>query len=299
MSRIQEAIKKAAREQRLESDSGYLTAESILSASHAVAAATRTVRPSTDRISKPLEIPESVHLDWHPDKNRVLFGDENTNPIAREQFRSLRMKLSEFREQKGLHTIAVGSALPGDGKTFVSVNLAQAFAALRDSKVLLIDCDMRRGSAASLLGGRTSPGLSEYLLGEQSLGNVLQRGTSGSLSLISSGRHIAEPGELITDIRMKQLIQQMRSTYDWIVVDTPPVIQFSDACVIAGICDGTLLVVKAGATPVQLAQRAVDAFKRHCLLGTILNRADTAASLGRYYAEYHTPSQQAMTVGAK
>jgi protein-tyrosine kinase len=299
MSRIQEAIRKAAREQQFESGNDYTTAESILSASHAVAAATRTVRPSATRVSEPLEMPDSVCLDWHPDKKHMLFGDENMNPIAREQFRSLRMKLSELREQKGIRTIAVGSALPGDGKTFVSVNLAQAFAAQRDSKVLLIDCDMRRGSAAGLLGARTSPGLSEYLLGEQSLQDVLQRGTGGSLSLISSGRHIAEPGELVTDVRMKQLIQQMRSIYDWIVIDTPPVIQFSDARVLAGICDGTLLVVKASATPVQMAQRAADAFKAHCLLGTILNRTDTASSLLRYYAESYTHPQQAVETGTK
>ena len=288
MSRIQEAIRKAAREHQLEPSNDYTTAESILEVGQA-AAASRATRTGPLRPQEPIEMPKETLVDWHPNDRQMFFNAEDGDPVAREQFRSLRMTLSELRAQSGVRVIMVGSALPGDGKTFVATNLAQAFAAQRDSRVLLIDCDIRHGSVAEVFGARKSPGLSEYLLGEKSLQDVLQRGVNSRISLISSGRYMAEPGELVADSKMQTLIQHMRQSFDWIVIDTPPVIQFSDASVLAGVCDGTLLVLKAGTTPVRMAQRAAELFKGRNLLGAVLNCADTASSLGPYYVDYYRP----------
>jgi capsular exopolysaccharide synthesis family protein len=286
MSRIHEAITKAAKDREAKTSFEPATVEEILSAGYLAGRGTRTppsAGPDNDSRVQPIVC---THEMWDPDKRRVLFCSDEADAVVREQIRSIRTKLSRLHEVQKTNVIAVCSAISGEGKTFVAVNLAYALAAQRDGKVLLIDCDLRRGSAADYLAARSTPGLAEYVVDQQPLRDVLQTGSNSRLYLIASGRRVAEPGELVGDSRFSGLIQQCREMFDWIIIDTPPVVQFSDATVIANLCDGVLLVVRGGSTPVSIAKRAVQAFNEGAILGAVLNCTDIVASLSKYYNYY-------------
>jgi protein-tyrosine kinase len=287
MSRIHEAIRKAVRERAAKSEP--ITAEDIFGVSYLLAEKSRPAATRQESIADG-ELAPGGEEEWAPDKQRMLFVSDAVDGAAREQFRSLRARLSHLQKQSGLKVLLVASALPGEGKSFVAANLAHAFAVQRESKVVLVDADLRRGGLASLLGARPMPGLTEYLQAKQSLAEVLQVGMDGSLHFIPSGKTIGEPGELVGGSSMRELIAQLRASYDWVVIDTPPAVQFSDAPAIADLCDGVLLVLRAGATPVKLARRALHVFKRQTILGTVLNRCEEPEVPSKYYGVYERMS---------
>lgn len=282
MSRIHEAIRKIAKDRQPGTGSTMATVEEILSTSSMVAAGVDAAR--NDREPDKIQILFSRQEVWKPDQQRVLFCSESSNTSAREQFRSMRTKLSHNAQNTKILTI--GSALSGEGKTFIATNLAYALAANGDSRVLLMDTDLRRGCIADILGAPAIPGLAEHLQNGTPIEDVLQTGPNSNLYVITSGSRIAEPGELIANARFCKLMAQCRSAFDWVVVDTPPVIQFSDANTIANLCDAVLLVVKADGTPVHLAKRALEVFSEHVVLGAVLNHAEIDSSVASYYNYY-------------
>lgn len=290
MSRIHEAIRKAALEQRYASPGTLTSVEEILTTSYAVTgkgpAGAKNGHGVDGGVDDGNILQRCETVDWRPDKRYMLFASETPDLPGREQFRALRTNLSMIAEQRELKVVGIASALSGEGKSFVSANLAHSLAIQREQRVLMVDCDLRRGTLAGLLGARPGPGLTEYLRGGNSLASVIQHGSGSGLYLIPSGERVQEPGEMITSSGLGQLLAQLRPLFDWIVIDTPPTIQFADAGVIADLCDGILLVFGAGMTPVQLAKRAARELKNHVLLGAVLNRGDEAKQNAKYYSYY-------------
>ncbi len=114
--------------------------------------------------------------------------------------------------------------------------------------------------------------------------NIIQAGSLKNLYLIPCGKRTSKPGELIGDSRFPALIEQLRPVFDWIIIDTPPVVPIADARTIADLADGVLMVVNASSTPAQLSKRATQEFPRESLLGVVLNR--TSEPSATYYSEY-------------
>ena len=223
--------------------------------------------------------------DWSLNVNNLIFLSDETNAVSQELFRTLRSRLYQLRGTNSLEVIVVCSAVPGEGKTFVSANLAHAFAQQSDRRALVIDADIRRaGGLSTLLGAPSTPGLTDYLLGEQSAENIIQTGPLENLYFIPCGKRVATPGELIGNSKFVALIEQLRPAFDWIIIDTPPVLPISDARAIADLSDGVLMVVNARSTPAHLAKRGVREFRRDSLLGVALNRMADPPSA--YYAGY-------------
>jgi len=179
--------------------------------------------------------------------------------------------------------VLVTSALPGEGKTFVTSNLAQSLVRQRERRTLIIDADLRLSSLHIPLGAESSPGLSDYLLGELDEFAVIQRGRDENLFLIPGGKSIANPTELLANGKFERLIERLSPVFDWILIDSPPTVPVSDSSIIAKFSDGVLMVVRAGSTPYDLAQKACEAFQDRPLLGAVLNRADARAGYGGYY----------------
>ncbi len=223
--------------------------------------------------------------DWSPNENNMIFLSDQTNAVGQELFRTLRSRLYQMRGTGSLQVIVVSSALPGEGKSFISANLAHAFALQSDRKALVIDADMRRaGGLSTVLGAPSTPGLTDYLLGEQGAAKVIQAGPLKNLYFIPCGRRVPKPGELIGESKFGALIEQLRPAFDWIIIDTPPVLPISDARVIADLSDGVLMVVNARSTLAHLAKRAMQEFRRDSLLGVALNR--TSETTATYYSKY-------------
>jgi capsular exopolysaccharide synthesis family protein len=218
-----------------------------------------------------------------------------------EQFRGLRSQLYKFRDQGPLKTILVSSGMPAEGKTFVAANLAMSLARNMNNKVLLIDADLRRPSLHSILGTTKTPGLTEYLAGVAELYDVQQRNQNPTvieagfvrsipnLTLIPGGAGGDNASELVTSHRLEDLVATLAPLFDWILIDSPPVLAFADAIDLARAVDSVLLVARGASTPFDVAQRAQAAFSNSRILGFVLNAVKDAPRNGSYYYYYGRP----------
>lgn len=132
--------------------------------------------------------------------------------------------------------------------------------------------DLRAPSVHSMLGAPSTPGLTEYLLGESDEFAIFQRSSLGNLFFLPSGRPVKNPLELLGNSRLKALLERLNPLFDWILLDTQPALPVSDASLLSGLCDGVLLVVLGGSTRYDLADRAKQEFQNR-VLGVVLNRA--------------------------
>src|SRR5579862_749222 len=228
-----------------------------------------------------------AHPTWHLDPNVNVFFNPNLSVHGAEQFRTLRSRLYQLRATQPLRTLLVTSAIPGEGKTFVTANLAQAIVRQPDRRALIIDADLRCTRLHLPLGAPTSPGLSDYLRGEADEMAVIQHGQEGNLCFIAGGVEVTDPSELLSNGRLKKLLDRVAPIFDWVIVDSPPCVPVADASILANICDGVLLVVRAGTTPSEIAQRAREELKGKNVVGVVLNAVDESAAYGSsYYQGY-------------
>lgn len=234
---------------------------------------------------------------WHPDPHRILFSSGDPYAPGTEAFRTLRSRLAHLRDKQSLHKVLVSSAVPGEGKTFVATNLAVALVQRRGTTVLLIDGDLRRSSVHELFGAPVAPGLTDYLLDEAAESDCIQKGAYDNLYLLAGGRAVANPADLLATNRLGQLLNKVAKSFDWIIVDSPPVVPFSDATVLMRHCDGVLLVVRAASTPWEMAQKARNEFRGASLLGAVLNGAEPGTVHGRGYDSYYGKGSTAVRKG--
>ena len=300
MSRIHEALKKAEQERAAvvtaETEAVPLQTESasaVLPARNA-----EMPLPSGDILSRTvLSAPGSgeylrfddlrvrcAHPIWHLDPNVNVFLNADSSARGSEQFRTLRSRLYQMRTNQPLRTLLVTSAIPTEGKTFVANNLAQAVIRQPDRRALLIDADLRRSRLHVPLGAPSSPGLTDYLRGTADLISIIQQGQEGNLCFIPGGNEVTNPSELIANGRMKVLLDRLAPIFDWIILDSPPCLLVADPSVLADICDGVLLVARAGVTPATTAQRACQELRGRNLIGVVLNALQDSHT---YHSDYY------------
>lgn len=222
--------------------------------------------------------------DWHLDPDVNIFHKSDMTEPGSEQFRTLRSRLYLLRgkNKKQLRTLLVTSAIPAEGKTFVANNLAQAIVQQPDRRVLIIDADLRRSRMHMALGAPFAPGLTNYLRGEADEMAVIQHGQEANLCLIAGGDEVTNPSEMLFNGRLGTLLDRVAPAFDWIILDSPPCLLVSDASMLADLCDGVLLVVRAGSTPSATAQRACQELQRKNVVGVVLNAVAGAPTYGAY-----------------
>ncbi|MEO8483631.1 MAG: CpsD/CapB family tyrosine-protein kinase [Acidobacteriota bacterium] len=262
-------------------------------------------RPRLRPVGPPVEMPMRTPADsapppatrmlpdrLDPSLEHKVVVDEAMDPASREQYRRLATGLHAAQAESGLKVVMLVSALAGEGKTLTASNLALTFSESYQRSVLLIDGDLRRPSLHTVFSLDNSPGLSEGLLAPQDRKLPLHR-VSSRLTVLTAGTATDDPMAALASERMQRLIEQARETFDWVIVDTPPIGLLSDANLLAAFADGAILVVKAEATPCDLVQRAVTAIGKDRLLGVVLNRASVPMGPGyayrRYYESVRTP----------
>ncbi len=294
MSRIHEALQKA-RQQQPGTTSDLPNIEEIIAAKVIVPEPEKAGDIASSAVpSGMLEntvvdrapiLANCARRNWPIHGNNLVFLADAEHAAGQEQFRTLRSRLYQMRRAGSLQVLVVSSAVPGEGKSFVSANLSHAFAIQSEKKVLVIDADLRRaGGLSSLLESPPCPGLSDYLLGEASAEEIIQTGSLENLYLIPCGKRVSKSGELVGNASFGRLIAQLRTVFDWIIIDTPPVVPIVDARSIAELGDGVLLVVNARSTLAHLAKRAMQEFRPDSLLGVVLNR--TLEPSASYYSAY-------------
>jgi len=222
--------------------------------------------------------------NWSPDTRTMLFFQDDESRFGAEEFRTLRSRLYQIREKLPLKRLMVTSALPKEGKSFVAANLAQVIVRQHGRRALVIDADLRSPGMHRHLGTEQTPGLSDYLLGECDEFAVLQRGPMENLFFLPAGRVVSGASELLANGRLKLFLQRIEPLFDWIILDTPPVIPVSDSTLMANFCDGVVMVVRSNVTPSDLARRAREEFQDKLLLGVVLNGTPSGQlSQSKYY----------------
>lgn len=295
MSRIHEALKKAEQERAAVQavDRPMPAADTTQSpAGQSVSASAIGVEP----ISRTSTLPppagylrfddlrtHCAHPHWHLDPNVNVFFNSSLSEHGAEQFRTLRSRLYQLRGAQTLRTLLVTSSIPGEGKTFVTSNLAQAIVRQPDRRVLIIDADLRCSRLHVPLGAPSSPGLTNYLRGEADEIAVIQHGQEGNLCFIAGGSEVTNPSELLSNGRMKLLLERVTPVFDWVILDSPPCLPVADASVLADLVDGVLMIVRAASTPSESAQRALQELRGRNVVGVVLNAVDEASAYGSYY----------------
>ena len=207
------------------------------------------------------------------------------SPVATE-YRRLFQNLKKADDQAELKSILVTSAITGEGKSTISALLAIT-AARKGNRTLLIDADIRRPSIHGLFQLERYHGLVDVILDAEPSKNVIKKTSIDQLDVITAGKATAHPSELFNTPAIESLFRELKFYYDYLVIDSPPVIPVSDPMLLSLVVDGVLLVVKAGSTARQVARRAVDILTtNHAnVLGVVLNNASN--SLPYYYDHSH------------
>ena len=184
----------------------------------------------------------------------VVVVDESVNPylvlfhepagFRAEQVRGLRNRLVAMNPDGEPKTLVVTSAVRGEGKTVSALNLAMAFVELERQEVVLVDADLRRPSCERYLNLNQAPGLSDVLLGHESVDRLLRPAGYRDLMLLGAGTRVENPAEVFSSSRLDQLLQRLKERFQYVVIDTPPVLPSTDAGVLSAAADGTLLVVR-------------------------------------------------------
>ena len=211
---------------------------------------------------------------WVLDPRTVVFCQAHEQMKGAEQFRTLRTRLYQLRETAALKKLLITSALAGEGKTFVSTNLAQAVARERERRVLLIDADLRNPSLHLPLGAPMGPGLTQFLQGEATDAEVIQHGQEGKLCFIGAGKPASNASELLSNGRLEKLLERLTPLFDWVIIDSPPCLPVADANALAGLCDGVLMVVRAKSTPSAALEKARKELQKRKLVGVVMNAAE-------------------------
>jgi capsular exopolysaccharide synthesis family protein len=232
----------------------------------------------------PRDIPvEQVSLkSLHP--RLILLTDPEAAEC--EQYRTLRTELFHAAAKRRLQIITVTSAIAGEGKTSTVLNLALAIAQSKEKRVLVIDGDLRRPTIASFLGLRAKVGLVEILNGESDTFSSLFCLAEHDLYVLSVGRESKNPTELLSSERLDLMFTQLREYFDFILVDSPPVMPFADSRLLANHADGVVLVVRSGMAPYETVEKAISSLPQGRVLGVVLNGAEHIKEAG-YYDYYY------------
>jgi protein-tyrosine kinase len=238
-----------------------------------------------------------AHYQWKPSIDS--FPTLADRGAGVEQFRGLRSRIYQARYEAPIKTILVSSGMPSEGKSFITANLAVSLARNTVNNILLIDADLRRPTLHKLLGAPNTLGLSEYLQGTVELEAILQRdrmpktddasspGSISNLTFIPSGMCGDHSSELVANHRIEELIAAVSPHFDWILIDSPPVLAVTDAVELSHAVDAVLLIARGARTPYDVAQRTHAAFGNARILGFVLNDVKEVPRGGYNYYDYY------------
>jgi capsular exopolysaccharide synthesis family protein len=216
----------------------------------------------------------------------------NPRSALAEAYRVIRTNLIFSAPDATGRTMVVSSVNPSEGKSTNVLNIAASLAH-NDARVLVIDADLRRPTIHQHFNVPSTPGLSDLIVGKSTREEAIRATPLKGLDVLPCGYIPPNPAELLGSARMRELVEDLRQKYDWILVDAPPILAMADAPVIASMVDGLLLIVAAERTQRAAALRALDQISGvgGSLVGVLLNRVNLQRNsfyFGQYYGEYYT-----------
>jgi protein-tyrosine kinase len=297
MSRIDEALRRVSGEPLVVPQADFerskgRTAEEILERYPVEAPTARRAGSGHDLASGVLIAPGPGNrrqfgpLDPEID-GRIVTG--HPTAVVIEQYRRLAATLHQAQTERGVKTLMITSAVPHEGKTLTATNLALTLSESYGLHVLLIDADLRRPSVHQIFRLPNAAGLSDGLRVEKGPLPLIE--VSPGLTVLTGGRPDADPMAGLTSERMKAVIVEAASRFDWVIIDTPPVGLMPDGQLLAQLADAVLLVIGAGSTPYKLVQQVISDLGPDRIIGTVLNRVEEGLiSATGYYKDYYDAS---------
>jgi capsular exopolysaccharide synthesis family protein len=296
MSRVDEAMKRAGRQDAREGHVSVVDrpASGLSELDRYVVERPAVERPGVTLVTReprPPSLHSDVQVEWRSvsvpsDVLGKLVNDRDVDTVVVEQYRRLATVLCEAQVSRNIHCLMVTSAIPREGKTLTTTNLALTLSDSYQRRVLAIDADLRKPSLHRQFGVANEGGLADFLRSAEAPYRPIE--VSTHLSVLPAGRLNSSPVAALGSARMQSLLADAASRFDWVLLDTPPVALLSDAQLVARVSDGVLLVIAADLAPYQLVQRAIGDLGADRVVGTVLNRIDHRALLvGEYYGRYY------------
>lgn len=260
-----------------------MVAEPERDSSIAVAApppVTTAAIPVEERVEGPMQC-ESLAIAPSPEGHLVAIPDGESQAI--EAFHLLGVRLRHLRRQRPLKKVLITSTIPQEGKSMVAANLACTLALRTQQRVLLLEGDIRRPTQSRIFGISNKSGICAWLNGEQSLVNSMYRLEGPGIWILPAGVATGNSLELLQSGRVIPMMEQLTNWFDWVVIDSPPILPLADTSVWTNMADGILLVVRQGTTQKKQLKRGLEALASQKLIGALLNSARNAAHTDYYY----------------
>ncbi len=247
-----------------------------------------SAQPQLHPKDQPTELPanllshcQTLEISMLPQSRLVCLTDRE-NPTA-EAIRLLGVRLRDLRQTRPLKKVLITSTIPQEGKSMISANLACALAHGSDAKVLLMEGDLRRPSLSHMFGVQKQRGIYEWLReGRDPTANIFRLKDAG-LWILPAGNASTNPIELLQSQRLPDLMDRVAPWFDWIIIDSPPVLPLADTSVWIRLADGVLLVTRQGTTEKQQLTKGLEALETDKLIGAIVNGSLASAYSGYYY----------------
>ena len=214
-----------------------------------------------------------------------LFAVGKEDTTFNEKIKGLRAIVEQKSDLHMMNLLGITSSIAGEGKTVTCAHLGRSLASTGRKKVLLVDVDIRKADLTHGMGERRTPGLTDYLLGGVPLPQILRATRVPNLSLIASGIEVNSPADLLAGDRFKSFLKEIRTMYDMILLDTPPVLPVADTATIRDLTDGFLFVYRTGFTPFKMLRQAMEDLGEKNVLGAVLNGVEVASD--SYYQKYY------------
>jgi capsular exopolysaccharide synthesis family protein len=214
-------------------------------------------------------------------KRRLVVMDEDYAMIA-EQYRILYANIEQANTRTQCRAFAVTSSVKGEGKSITSLNLAYVMAREFKKKTILVECDLRKPSTVSAYLDPSCPhGTADVLKGEKELFGLIARVEDTRLHIVQAGNITRKSTEILDSIALKAIVKSLKAEFDYVILDSPPILPLVDMSIISRHVDGIIVVVRAGETPKDIVSRAIGSVSRSNILGMVLNSSDNR--LRKYY----------------
>ena len=240
-----------------------------------------------------LELVQEIPFNPNPEAHLIDMTRPDAAPT--EEFRALRTRLNHMQTLQPIHTMVVTSPSPAEGKSFSAVNLAMAESNIAGNMTLLADFDFRRPIIHNIFQVDRSPGITDYLLGKVALHEAIRKIAGTNLCIMPAGEAVLNPLELLNLREVKLLLNQLPTVFNWIILDSPPLLFAADANLMSTLCHGTLLVVRIGATTIDSVTRAMQSLCQNNVLGIIVNgarRGELYSKYTYYHSYYYSKPEQ-------
>lgn len=240
-----------------------------------------TVRPKEDQVVEPMQC-EVLRISSGGGDSHLVSLPENESP-AGEAFHLLGVRLRHLRRQRPLKKVLITSTIPQEGKSVVASNLACALALKTQQKVLLLEGDVRRPTQSKLFRIQDKPGICEWLRGERTLTKSIYRLEGPGIWILPAGTATGNSLELLQSGRLSPMMDQLVEWFDWVIVDSPPILPLADTSVWTNLVDGILLVTRQGITQKRHLKKGLEALGTQKLIGALLNSSRGVAHTDYYY----------------